>query len=132
MGFQQKILDHIFIAFLTSISSISIALLAMFVSMHFLLLGLIINFLGAVLIFIFSYKYYYTKRFYPIPNNHKIAWLVILSLSFSFAFSTPILGREKIITENLELIGTLIPLISFLGFELYSFRNSFHQFLFKN
>ncbi len=132
MGFQQKILDHIFVAFLTSISSISIALFALFISMYSIYLGLFFNLIGALFIFIFCYKYYYTKRFYPIPKNHQIAWLLILSMSFSFAFSIPILGREKILSENLELFGTLIPLVSFVGFEIYSFKNSLQQFILKN
>lgn len=122
MGFQQQVLDNMFVAFLSSFGSLVVVIPSNYAGIHFPLIGCMLNIFGACAIFYFIYKYFYQKKFHTIHAPQIFGWWIYLSISFALAFSAPIILRESWIAHEYSFIFTLIPLVSFVLFEIYSFR----------
>lgn len=122
MGFQQQILDHLFIAFLSTMGSLFVVIPSNLTGLYFPLLGCLLNFVGITFIFYLLYKYFYQKKYQSIESPSLYGWWFYLSLSFAITFSSPIIMREAWFGANFEILFILIPLTAYVLFELYSFR----------
>ena len=122
MGFQQQILDHLFIAFITAIASLLIVIPSNFAGIYFPIIGCLLNTIGVLYLFFLLYKFYYLKKYQLIKSPALYYWWFYLSLSFAFTFSTPIIQRENWLSSHILAFSLLIPLLAYVLFELYSFR----------
>lgn len=122
MGFQQQILDHLFIAFLSTMGSLFVVIPSNLTGLYFPLFGCLLNFVGVTFIFYLLYKYFYQKKYQTIESPFLYGWWFYLSLSFAITFSSPIITREAWFGPHSEILFILIPLTAYVLFELYSFR----------
>ncbi len=129
MGFQQQILDQLFIAFITSIASLAIVIPSNFIGLYFPFIGLSFVFFGTGYLFYLLYIYYYQKKFHPITPPYLFLWWIYLTISFSLVFSLPIFITFKWRFANMEIFLMINSLVAFISFELYSYRLSLKNWL---
>lgn len=122
MGFQQQVLDQLFIAFLSAFGALLVSLPANFIGFEYPALGIIINGVGCALLFRLVYRFYFIKKFQSIPSPIVYFWWMILALVFSFALSSPIFQREAWITKDWDFLFLFLPLAGFIGFEVYNYH----------
>lgn len=122
MGFQQQILDHLFIAFLSTMGSLFVVIPSNLAGLYFPLIGCVLNLVGVTFIFYLLYKYFYQKKYQTIDAPVIYGWWFYLSVSFALTFSSPIIVREAWLAPNFEFFFILVPLTAYVLFELYSFR----------
>lgn len=130
MGFQQQVLDQLFIAFLSAFGALIISLPANFIGFDHPELGLIINGLGCAFLFKLVYRYYFMKKFQSIPSPIIYFWWIVLATAFSFALSSPIFLRESWITKDWDFLFLFLPLLGFISFEIYSYHLALRRWFF--
>ncbi len=131
MGFQQNLLDQMVIAFLSSIGSMAVAIIGILCSLIHPLFGLCMNFLGLSLLFPTIYKWYYCKKFGKLSKSLEWTWWILLTLTFGFSLSMPILVRELWMREHNEWLAAVIPLITFVGFEIETYKFHLHKHFYE-
>ena len=131
MGFQQQVLDQLFIAFLSAFGALLVSLPANFIGLEHPTLGLVINCVGCAILFRVVYRFYFIKKFQIIPSPIVYFWWTVLAFVFSFALSSPIILRESWITPDWDFLFLFLPLLGFIGFEIYNYHLALRRWFFS-
>lgn len=122
MGFQQQILDQLFVAFLTSLASLIVVLPANYIGIYYPFIGVVLIFIGTSYLFYLLYYRFYLKKFHLINPPYIFAWWVYLTMSFTLTFSIPTLFAHRWLPPGLDAYFLINSIIAFISFELYSYR----------